>query len=74
METLERKQDVTTAGVVIPSDTYNTCCVCGKEIPETDYRSGKLHDGPTAIEGGGYRFVHRQAHIACHPQFKKLLW
>lgn len=61
-------------GNVIPADTFHTCCVCGEEIPESDFEAGGLHDGVTTMEDGSQRFVHRHAHAACNPRFKNLLW
>ena len=59
----------------LPPNTKDICCVCGKSIPENDYRGGGLHDGFTYTPEGKRRFVHRHRHAACKvAPNQNLLW
>lgn len=67
--------DLNSMGIQMPTNTKDVCCVCGYDIPDTDYRGGSLHDGFTYMQDGSKRFVHRQRHAACKvAPNQNLLW
>lgn len=67
--------EITLQGNILPANTADVCCVCGKHIPESDYRMGGLHDGIIYMQGGSTRYVQRSAHMACRTtDASKLLW